>query len=184
MDKTYLFRSERLGFRNWAEKDLDEFAKINSDPKVMEHFPYLLTKNETAEFIKRLQNHFYQYGFCYFATEILTTKEFIGFIGLNHQEFKTEFTPAVDIGWRIKQSSWGKGYATEGAKKCLEFAFNMLDLEEVISMCPEKNIKSERVMRKIGMQKIGNFDHPKLKDYPAQESCICYRISKIVWQNQ
>ena len=184
LKKEYIFKSERLGFRNWTKNDLTEFAKINADLEVMEHFPKPLTEKETAEFIDRLENHYEKNGHTYFATEILHSGELIGFIGLAFQEYKTEFTPAIDIGWRLKKDAWGKGYATEGAKKCLEFAFNTLNLENVIATCTEKNSKSENVMKKIGMEKIGDFKHPKLKEYPEYEKCICYGINKNVWQQR
>ncbi len=174
---SYIFKSERLGFRTWNDHDLPAFVEINSDKEVMEHFPKLLTKEETAEFIERLKKHYVTNRYCYFATEVLHTGEFIGFIGLAYQEYKTEFTPAVDIGWRLKKSAWGKGFATEGAKRCLEFAFNELGLDNVISTCTEKNSKSESVMKKIGMKKVGEFNHPKLKDYPDFEKCLCYEIN-------
>ncbi len=116
MKHKYIFKSKRLGFRNWKKEDLNDFAEINSDIDVMEHFPKVLTQQETAEFIERLQLHYEEKGYNYFATEILDTGELIGFIGLAFQEYETEFTPATDIGWRLKKSAWGKGYATEGAK--------------------------------------------------------------------
>ena len=121
-------------------------------------------------------------GHNYFATEILKTGEFIGFIGLAYQDYKTDFNPAVDIGWRLKKSSWGNGYATEGSKRCLEYAFIELKLERVISTCTEKNTNSENVMKKIGMIKKGMFNHPKLKEFPEYEKCIWYEINKNLWQ--
>lgn len=182
MKKNYIFKSERLGFRNWSDNDLTEFAKINADSEVMEHFPKPLTKQETVELINRLSSNCSENGYCYFATETLHNGELIGFIGLALQDYETDFTPAVDIGWRLKKSAWGKGYATEGARKCLEFAFNELNLEKIISTCTENNTKSENVMKKIGMEQMGKFNHPKLKKYPEYEKCVCYEISKHAWQ--
>jgi len=120
--------------------------------------------------------HFVENGFTYYATEILDTKEFIGMIGLARQNYTSPFTPAVDIGWRLKREAWGKGYATEGAKRCLDYAFNELDIHEVISICTLRNTKSENVMRKIGMTKIGEFIHPELVDYPQHKEHHCYKI--------
>ena len=157
---------------------------MNSDVEVMEYFPKTLTKKENEELFEKLKLHYKKHNHTYFATEIQANNEFIGFIGLAYQEYRTEFTPAVDIGWRLKKSAWGKGYATEGAKKCLEFAFNELNLENIISTCTEKNSKSEKVMKKIGMEKIGEFKHPELKEYPEYEKCICYGINKNVWQQR
>ena len=76
----------------------------------------------------------------------------------------------------------GKGFATEGAKKCLELTFDDLNLDKIISTCTEKNFNSENVMKKTGMEKIGVFKHPKLKEYTEFENCICYGIKKDVWQ--
>lgn len=178
MPNSYLFKSERLGFRNWKESDLDEFSKLNADPMVMEHFPYTLSGEETYAFIVRLKKHYNERGYTYFATDLLETGEFIGFIGLAFQDYVSEFTPNVDIGWRLKQSSWGNGYATEGAKRCLEYGFENLVFDKIIAVCTEQNDKSENVMKKIGMKKVGIFNHPKLKDFPEHEKCICYEISK------
>jgi RimJ/RimL family protein N-acetyltransferase len=172
----YIFRSERLGFRNWIKNDLPEFATMNADSEVMQHFPNPLTEIETAELIDRLERHYEVNGFTYFATELLETGELIGFIGLALQDYKSDFTPAVDIGWRLKKSVWGNGYATEGARKCLDFAFNKLNLTRVIATCAVKNTKSENVMIKLGMEKVGTFKHPKLKAFPDYERCICYEI--------
>ena len=176
MKNKYLFKSARLGFRNWKAEDLVEFAKLNADEAVMEHFPKTLSNNEVIEFIGRLKRHFEENGFTYFATEILETKEFIGMIGLARQKYKTEFTPAIDIGWRLKRTAWGKGYATEGAKRCIEYAFNDLAINKIIAVCTVKNGKSENVMKKIGMTKKGAFNHPELRNHPEYEKHFCYEI--------
>ena len=178
MKKRYLFKSNRLGFRNWVDTDLKKFTELNADREVMEHFPKPLTAKESVHFLFRLKEHFEKNGYCYFATEVLETREFIGFIGLAFQKYKSDFTPAVDIGWRLKRSAWGKGYATEGAKRCIDWAFDSLNLERLISTCTKNNTRSENVMKKIGMVKKGNFKHARLKQYPKLEECIYYEIVK------
>lgn len=153
-------------------------AEINSDAQVMEFFPFLPNYNQTEEFIERMKKQFTEKGFCYFAVEKLIDNEFIGFIGLSEQTYESEFTPCVDIGWRLSRNEWNKGYATEGAKKCLEFAFNKIGLTNVKSTCPVINYKSERVMNKLGMNKIMTFNHSLLKDYKELEECVLYEIEK------
>jgi len=174
--KNYLFTSSRLGFRNWQRDDLDEFAALNADPIVMAHFPSVLSREETADFIDRLIAHFDRHGYNYFAVEVIDTSEFIGFIGLAYRTYEADFCPATDIGWRLKASAWSKGYATEGALRCLRFAFEELKLQRVISTCPLTNTKSEKVMKKTGMTKMGEFDHPHLKSHPDLERCQWYEI--------
>ena len=153
-------------------------VQLNSDEMVMEHFPKTLTEKEVGELIKSLKKHFTLNGFTYYATEIKESGAFVGMIGLALQEYKTVYTPAIDIGWGLKRSTWGRGYATEGAKRCLEFAFNELALNTIISVCTIQNRKSENVMRKIGMKKICEFNHPNMIHHPDYEKHLCYEISK------
>ncbi|MGB0933449.1 MAG: GNAT family N-acetyltransferase [Lishizhenia sp.] len=173
---SYVFISERLGFRTWTNADLDQFSALNANELVMRYFPKTLTRNESLHFLDRLIGHQEKHNYCYFATEILETGEFIGFIGLAYQTYATDFTPATDIGWRLKPSAWNKGYATEGAKTVLNYAFNKLNLDHVIATCTIQNKNSENVMRKIGMTKMGEFMHPNLKRFSEFENCIYYQI--------
>ena len=135
-------------------------------------------EQETAALMERMQQKYETWGYTYFAVEVLATGEWIGFIGLAYQGYKTEFAPATDIGWRLKQSAWGNGYATEGAKRCLEFAFEDLGLESVFAVCTIQNTKSENVMQKIGMTRKGEFNHPELSAYPDCERCVWYEVRK------
>lgn len=155
---------------------------MNADAAVMEHFPKTLSAAESAAFLARLQEHFEQYGYCYYAVELRRTGEWIGFIGLAYQAYETAFTPAVDIGWRLIPRYWGHGYATEGARRCLEHAFTVLELDRVIATCTLSNKPSERVMQKLGMNHLGSLTHPKLKGYPEYEQCSCYGIEQAAWQ--
>ncbi|MEZ4920956.1 MAG: GNAT family N-acetyltransferase [Saprospiraceae bacterium] len=178
MSKKYLFESERLGFRNWVEADLPEFAALNADPDVMEHFPYTLSYAQSEASLLKFRTHFNERGYCYFATDVLESETFIGFIGLAYQDYPATFTPATDIGWRLKQTAWGKGFATEGANRCLDFAFNDLKLNHIVSVCTKRNTRSEHVMQKIGMTKKGDFLHPALTEFPDHQECMWYQIDK------
>lgn len=175
MRNQYIFKTERLGIRNWLEKDLIPMTALNNDPEVMEFFPHQPNKEETWHFIERMQKHYEDNGFCYFAVDILSSEKFIGFIGLLNQTYESPFTPCVDIGWRLQRSAWGKGYATEGAKACLDYGFKELALDEIYSVASVGNTKSTNVMKKIGMTKLLEFDHPKLTEHKSLESCCVYK---------
>lgn len=179
-DKKYIFTSERLGFRNWELTDIDEMHQINSDEKVMEFFPSILTKQQTTEFVEKMKSQFTDKGFCYFAVDKLEDHRFIGFIGLSEQIYKAEFTPCVDIGWRIKSSEWNKGFATEGAKKCLDYALNDLKIEYIYSIAPKINTKSEQIMTKIGMKKQYEFEHSLLINDNRLKTCVLYKTETKV----
>lgn len=174
-DKKYIFTSDRLGFRNWELTDIDEMYQINSDEKVMEFFPSVSTKQQTTDFVERMNSQFADKGFCYFAVDKLENNEFIGFIGLSEQTYEADFTPCVDIGWRIKRSEWNKGYATEGAKKCLDYALKDLKLDNVFSIAPKINTKSEHIMTKIGLKKQYEFQHSLLTNNEQLKTCVLYR---------
>ena len=173
--KKYIFTSERLGFRNWNLTDIDKMHEINSDEKVMEFFPSIPTKEQTTEFIDRMQNQFVNKKFCYFAVDKLENNEFIGFIGLSEQTYEADFTPCVDIGWRIKSGEWNKGFASEGAKQCLDYAMNELKLENVYSVAPKINTKSEHIMTKIGLKKQYEFEHSLLLNNERLKTCVLYK---------
>lgn len=180
LESSYLFTSERLGFRNWQEADIKPMSAINADPSVMEFFPAVKTYEETADFVLRMQQQFAERGYCYFAVDRLNDHAFVGFIGLSWQTFDTDFTPCTDIGWRLARAEWGKGYATEGARRCLEYAFNKLQLSSVLSMAPKLNTRSEEVMKKIGMQKLKDFTHPLLLQDERLKECVLYKTENSV----
>lgn len=176
----YIFTSERLGFRNWKSEDLKVMAAMNADNSVMEFFPNTQTEQMTAIFIENMQQLFSERGFCYFAVETLEDKQLIGFIGTAYQTYETFFNPSVDIGWRLSPSAWGKGYATEGAKRCLKYAFETLKLEKVLAVAPAINEKSIAVMKKIGMKYLANFDHPKLLNDARLKDCVVYEVKSTI----
>jgi len=170
----YLFTSERLGFRNWQAEDLQRLAAINADPDVMEFFPGTKSLQETIAFIGRMELLFAEKGYCYFAVDILESGAFAGFIGLCEQTFKADFTPCVDIGWRLSKDFWGKGYATEGAKRCLEFGFRNLHLPKIVAIAPKVNVRSLHIMEKIGMEPAKEFIHPFLANDERLKECVLY----------
>ena len=172
----YLFTSARLGFRTWHTFDLDDFAAINKDKEVMRFFQNTLSHKETQAMMDRMLGLFEEKGYCYFAVDLLATRELIGTIGLGWKTFEADFTPCVDIGWRIGKKWWNQGLATEGALVCLDFA-KQKGIPEVLSMASAGNTASIEVMKKIGMSYWKTFDHPDLWDFPDIQRCDLYRIT-------
>lgn len=173
----YVFTSERLGFRNWVEDDVPKMTAVNTNPEVMRYFPALQGREQTLSFIERMQKQFEEKGFTYFAVEELASKEFIGFIGLSVPAFDADFTPCIDMGWRLDKKFWNNGYATEGAKRCIEYGFEVLEIDTLVAICPEVNKPSEAVMKKIGMTKKLTFSHPLLQDNEELRNCVLYQIT-------
>jgi len=172
--------TKRLILRTWQNSDLEPMTAINQDSNVMEYFPGLQNTDQTLQFINRIKQHQDDHGFSLYAIEIKNTGEFIGFAGLLIPSFEAHFTPAVEIGWRLASSHWNKGFATEAAKAVLNFAFTKLNLEKVVSFTVENNLRSRRVMEKIGMHydPEDDFAHPKLDKTSPLCRHVLYRLTK------
>ena len=175
-NELYIFKSARLGFRDWLEGDVDKLTDINKDPEVMKFFPGLQSQERTRQFVKKMKELFQEKGFCYFAVEELTTNEFIGFIGLSVQNFESDFTPCIDIGWRLHTKKWNQGFATEGARRCIDYAFDDLKLKTINAIAPKVNVPSVKVMQKIGMKERKRFHHPLLASNEKLQECVLYEI--------
>ncbi|HZN33158.1 MAG TPA: GNAT family N-acetyltransferase [Pirellulaceae bacterium] len=173
-------RTERLLLRRWRAADREPFAALNADPRVMEHFPALLSREQSDERVERIEAHFQQHGYCQWAVEIPGVTPFAGFIGLSVPQFEAHFTPCVEIGWRLAADCWGRGYATEGARAALPFGFEKLALAEIVSFTVPANVRSRRVMEKLGMthDPADDFDHPLLPAGHPLRRHVLYRLRK------
>src|SRR5438552_8245946 len=171
-------RTGRLLLRRWRETDRDPFASLNADPEVMEHFVGPLTREESDALIDHIEAGFERRGFGFWAVEVVATEEFIGFTGLAVPAFEAHFSPAVEVGWRLKRSAWGHGYATEAARASLAYGFDQAALRQIVAFTPADNLRSRAVMQRIGMSHDpdDDFDHPLGPGHPPCQF-VLYRIS-------
>ncbi|KGT46143.1 hypothetical protein GW12_28070 [Acinetobacter sp. HR7] len=151
---------------------------MGQDPEVMRYFPALLTPEQSLQFIEKVTRQIEQHGWGLWAVELKENKEFIGFIGLQPQPELFEFSPCIEIGWRLAKKFWHHGYATEGAKAVLKHAFRNLRLDMVVSFTACLNTPSERVMQRLGMEKVREFDHPLLPPEHALSKHVLYEIQR------
>jgi ribosomal-protein-alanine N-acetyltransferase len=93
-------------------------------------------------------------------------------------EFEADFSPAVEVGWRLAASAWGRGYATEAARAALEFGFGPAGLDEVVSLTSAGNERSRAVMERLGMSHDprDDFEHPSLPPGHPQRPHVLYRL--------
>jgi RimJ/RimL family protein N-acetyltransferase len=171
----------RLWLRRWRTDDLSAFAALNADPEVMEHFPSTLSQEETTQAMGWVKNHFETHGYGLWAVEIPGRAPFIGFIGLAVPSFETSFTPCVEIGWRLARAWWGQGLATEGARAALAYGFESLDLNEIVSFTVPGNVRSRRVMEKLGMRYSEDFKHPRIEVGHPLRRHVLYRLARTGW---
>ena len=174
----YIIATPRLGLRHWNDADLAPFIEMNSDPAVMEYFPKLLTAAEAAAMVERIRRHFGEHHFGLFAVEEKSTQSFIGFTGLAIPRFESFFTPCVEIGWRLKRSCWNQGFATEAARACLQYGFETIQLQRIVSFTSVQNYRSENIMKKLGMQYLQDFDHPAIEKSNPLCRHLLYEINR------
>lgn len=156
----------RLVMRGFADADREPFAAMNADPRVMEHFPTPLTRAESDAFVDRVAAHWAARGWGLWALERRDTGAFCGFAGLWPVRFRAPFTTRVEVGWRLGTEHWGQGFATEAGGAALGYGFTVLGLPEVVSFTSVTNVRSQAVMRRLGMQRepAWDFEHPSVPE--------------------
>jgi RimJ/RimL family protein N-acetyltransferase len=168
-------RGARVRLRGWVVSDREPFAALNADPVTMEFFPAPLARAESNAMLDRMQTGLEQRGWGLWCLDI--GGRCAGFVGLAVPTFEAHFTPCVEIGWRLDKTFWGHGYATEGARLALDFAFVTLALPEVVSFTAQMNWRSRRVMQRLRMthRPDDDFDHPKLDEGHPLRRHVLYR---------
>ena len=164
----------RLVLRAWREEDLGTFTAMNADPRVMEYFPAPLTPEQSAEFMERIREEFSTEGFGLYAVERREDGELLGYTGLHRVTF-TGMKDKIEIGWRLRAECWNQGYATEAAQACVALAAK-LGIEELVAFTTVTNLRSQRVMQKLGMELLCEFDHPALPEGHPLRRHVLYLI--------
>jgi RimJ/RimL family protein N-acetyltransferase len=170
-------RTERLLLREWQDDDRAPFAELNADPEVMEHFPAVLSREESDAFVDGIRSAWAR-GFGLWAVEETAKGRFIGYVGFSVPTWEAAFTPCVEIGWRLRADAWGQGLATEAARAALAWAVANIEPPrgEIVSFTTVGNLRSRRVMEKIGFvrDEAADFDHPRLPDWEFRRH-VLYR---------
>jgi ribosomal-protein-alanine N-acetyltransferase len=177
-------RTARLLLRPLRDEDRAPLAAMNADPRVMEFFPSVATREESDATFGRLRAHVEARGFGTWAIE--ADGAFAGFLLLQVPRFEAPFQPCVEIGWRLPVSAWGKGYATEAARAALAYAFETLGLTETLAFTVPDNRRSRRVMEKLGMRHdpTGDFDMPTIPRNHRLARHALYRLSRAQWRSE
>lgn len=172
--------TERLVLRRWRASDREPFRAMNADSRVMEFFPSTLSASESDALVERIERNFDVHGFGLWAAEVRATPSFIGYVGLAVPAFEAAFTPCVEIGWRLSVDYWGQGFATEAAREVLRYGFEGVNLTEILSWTAVANMRSRRVMEKLGMthDPADDFDHPRLPHGHPLRRHVLYRLQR------
>ena len=178
-----MLETERLILRQWKDEDYPLFAEMNSDDEVMKYFPEKLNVKESNNFADKLKKLISERGWGLWALEIKQSKQFVGFTGLHYVNSVLPFSPALEIGWRLNKQFWSRGYATEAALCSLQFAFNTLNVSEIVSLTSVINEKSQSVMKRLNMINTNkNFFHPLIDKSNILCEHVLYKITKSEWK--
>jgi RimJ/RimL family protein N-acetyltransferase len=170
--------TDRLLLRRWRDSDREPFAELNGDPDTLRFFPSTLTREQSDAFVDEIESRFERQGYGLWALEIAATGEFIGFTGLNAMPEGVPGEGGVEVGWRLAKSAWHHGYATEAATAARDIAFEGVGLAELWSMTAVLNEPSIAVMRRIGMEEVGRFEHPRVPaDHPVRPHVTYHLVS-------
>lgn len=177
--------TDRLVLRAWRDSDLTPFAAMCADPDVMRYFPEPMTFAQTEALVEKARQKQKQDGFCFAPVETKAGHEFLGFVGLSIPRYSKPLPcdPCVEVGWRLKRSAWGKGYASEAARAWIRFGFETLHLDEIVSFTTVTNTPSRRMMERIGMKRSrkDHFLHPMLPDDHVLAPHVLYRLPRSSW---
>ena len=146
--------------------------------------PSVLTRSESDALIADIEARFARDGFGLWALELRESDELLGFTGLSVVPFAEHFTPAVEVGWRLRRSAWGNGYATEAARTSLAFGFGELGLAEIVSFTSTANSRSRAVMERLGMRRDprDDFEHPLVPSDSPLRAHVLYRLNASDWR--
>jgi RimJ/RimL family protein N-acetyltransferase len=178
-----MIETERLLLRPWSDADREPFGAMNADPEVMRYMGRRLDRPGSDALIDRIVQGWLADGFGLWAVERRPDDRFIGFVGLSRPSFDAPFMPAVEVGWRLSREAWGYGYATEGGRASLRYGFEKVGLDEIVSLTTVRNLRSRRVMERLGMTRNPNddFDHPLLEPGQATRRHVLYRLRRDAW---
>ncbi len=161
--------------RQWWDEDLGPFSEMNANPQVMEHFPKALSLEESKQLLLRLRAGIERRGWGLWAAEV--DGAFAGFTGLAKPGFAAHFTPCVEIGWRFRPEFWGRGIAYAAAQVAEAFAFQHLQLPELVSFTTAANARSRHLMERLGFTRNerDDFLHPSLAENSPLRPHVLYR---------
>ena len=177
-----VIETDRLVLRSWREGDLAPFHAICSDPQVMATLGPLLSLDETAALIGRVEAEERAHGHTFWALERKADSRLIGWCGI----IRGAVGPVegkAEIGWRLASDCWGAGYASEAARASVDWLFANLADDTAWAITHTGNLRSRAVMERLGMRYCAglDFDHPRVPEGNQLRPHVTYALARADW---
>ena len=172
----------RLILREWGEGDADRFYAIMNTPAVMRHLGGVQDRATWDAAVDRILGFQRDFGHTFWLMERKTDGELLGFCGL--KRVNAEATPLkgqFEIGWRLRESAWGQGYAKEAAMASLDLAFGRFDAPHVVALTIGQNRESQGLMKRLGMTRREGLDFCDARFGPDMNPTIVFRLESVDW---
>lgn len=175
MEQGVILETARLVLREFRADDVDPLLPVLGDPEAMRFYPAPFKRAGVEAWITRNQERYTRDGFGLWAMVLKSTGEVIGDCGCVLQD--VEDRKEIEIGYHARRDLWGKGYATEAARACMQYAFSSLSAPRVVSMIRPKNLSSRSVAEKNGLK------CEKVIFWHGYEHCV-YALTKQQWADE
>jgi len=169
-----IIETPRLRLRPLTDADMEPYLAMGTDPAVTRYvsptpIPRASAEAAATHYRRLLKTK----GYGYWAIEVNRGASFAAIILLQDVKFTAAFTPAIEVGWLLPREHWGNGYATEGGGAALDYAFTTMKLNAVVALTAASNIRSQRVMQRLGMthDPHDDFNHPHLSEPRSSAAC-------------
>jgi ribosomal-protein-alanine N-acetyltransferase len=168
----------RLRLRAWTDADVAPWIAMCADPRVMEFFPATIERARAESMAQQMRTALERDGYGWWPIEVKGGAPFAGVIVLQEIPFEAHFTPAMEVGWWLAFEHWGHGFATEGARAALGHAFGELHRSEIVAITTPVNLRSQRVMQRLGMTCDPNedFENPRVAEGHPLRTHVLYRV--------
>ncbi|WP_294123438.1 GNAT family N-acetyltransferase [Sphingomonas sp.] len=175
--------TERLRLREWGEEDGERFYRVMNTPAVMRHLGGVQDRATWDAAFERLKTYQRDHGHSFWLVERMSDDELLGFCGLKRVNAPGagDLTGQFEVGWRLRESAWGQGYAKEAAIAALDLAFDRFDAPHVVALTIGPNEASRGLMKRLGMRRRQDLDFEDLRFGPEMNPTVIYRIDAAEW---
>ncbi len=174
--------TERLTLREWGEGDSDRFYAVMNTPAVMRNLGGVQDRATWDAAVARVLGFQRDFGHTFWLLERKKDGELLGFCGLKRVNSPgTDLTGQFEVGWRLRESAWGQGYAKEAAIASLDLAFGRFGAPYVLALTVPRNVDSQGLMKRLGMTRRGDLDFVDPRFGPDINPTIVYRIDAADW---